>query len=292
MNQILRIGFVDYRLMVGHASMLFHRFQRRKEAGICEIVGCTAMEAEEGKIWANERGIPCYGSVEEMSEQVDAIVIPAASNPELHRELFANAVKAAVPVFVDKPFAQNAEEGFAIFRMAREKKVPVFSSSSLRFSDEVTSTQREAVPPEYVQAWGGWSRKFDEFIIHPIETAMSVMGASVEAVGRETVGDTHRITLYYPEGRRADVFFSPGEQPYEFSVCNAAGWRHQVIASPFFERLIDHALDFFRGEPPVVTPRETLAVLKAIDAARVSSNGEIVKIRWSAEEEAFCSVRS
>lgn len=108
---------------------------------------------------------------------------------------------------------------------------------------------------------------------------MALLGPDVTAVSRETSGSTHKITLFYPEARKATIYFSPGEQPYEVAACGVGGWSHRTIQSPFFERLIDRMLEAFGGG--------TVAVLKAIDAARASTGGCLVPVSWSAEEKDF-----
>lgn len=284
MTSKLRIGFVDYRLEIAHAGMLLHRLRTRAESAQCEVVACTAMEGESGRQWAEANSVPYFESVADLKGKVDGILIPAATNPEHHLSLFRQSAELGVPVFVDKPFAPDAATGYEIFKLAKEKGVPVFSTSALRYSDEVTELRARFTEPCFVQTWGGWSTKFDEFLIHPIESAMVAMGPGLLAVRRESRGELHRIELIYPEGRRCSVHFSPAQQPYEIVVGDPSGWEHRTIKSPFFERLLDHVVDVFRGGKVPVSPLETLSVLKAMDACRASTNGCEVALSWSAEE--------
>lgn len=118
MSHYLRIGFIDYRLEIAHASMLYRRLHQRKE--LCDVIACTALEPEAGRIWAEERGVRYHETASTM--EVDALVIPAASNPELHLKLFSAASELGVPLFIDKSFAQDAATGFEILRLARAKE--------------------------------------------------------------------------------------------------------------------------------------------------------------------------
>ena len=45
------------------------------------------------------------------------------------------------PLFIDKPMAASLTEAMEIFRLAKEKNVPCFSSSSLRFGSELPAVR-------------------------------------------------------------------------------------------------------------------------------------------------------
>ena len=282
MNNPLRIGFVDYRPDVGHASNFLRRIRNRRETEGCDVIGVTTMEAKIGREWAETNALPYFENAEEFRGKVDGIMIPAATNPEHHWELFNYCADLGVPIFVDKPFAPDAETGAKIFALAKAKQVPIFSTSSLRFSDEILELQEST--PLMVQAWGGWSEKFDEFIIHPVEAAMSLLGPDILAVRRDSAGSRHHIELIYAGGRRGDIYFWPGAQPYEVTACGESTWKHRSIASPIFERLLDRVFATFRSRQVPVTPRETLAVLKTIDACRISETGIETPVTWSEKE--------
>lgn len=282
MKHSFRIGFVDYRPDVGHASTFLHHIRNRRNIHGCDVTAFTALEPKIGSEWADRRSVPYFESIEEFQGKVDAIMIPAASNPEYHWKLFKLSAKLNVPIFVDKPFAEDAATGAKIFTLARERKIPVFSSSALRFSKEVAELQKSI--PFMAQVWGGWSEKFDEFIIHPIETAMSLLGSDVQAVRRSSAGARHHIELLYSKGRRGDIYFWPGAQSYEATACGESEWQHRKISSPFFELLTDRIFEMFEKRQPPVTAHDTLAVLKTIDACRTSTDGHEVPVTWSKEE--------
>jgi len=285
MNNSLRIGFVDFRPDVGHASNFLRRIRNRRETQGCDVTAITTMEPEIGREWAAINSVPYFDNSEDFRDKVDGIMIPAATNPEHHWELFRRCADLGVPVFVDKPFAPDAATAAKIFALAQEKQVAVFSTSSLRFSDEVIELQE--LSPSMAQAWGGWSDKFDEFIIHPVEAVMSLLGPDVLAVRRYSEGSRHRIELIYPGSRRGEIYFWPGAQAYEVTAFGESEWKHRTISSPIFERLIDRVFTMFESGQPAVAVRDTLAVLKVIDACRDSANGQEVAVAWCGEEQSL-----
>ena len=52
----------------------------------------------------------------------------------LHLEQATEVIKSGKPLFIDKPVAARLSDVLAIYKLAEEKKVPLFSSSALRFS--------------------------------------------------------------------------------------------------------------------------------------------------------------
>lgn len=284
MNSSLRIGFIDYRLDIAHANTFANRIQKRGSAS-CELTFCSALDSVSGKLWAEERGIPFVEDIRSMQGQVDGIMIPAASNPEYHLELFRIACQLGVPVFIDKPFAESAQTALQIFKESIKHQVPVFSSSSLRFSDEVIELQQSTSNPRFVQSWGGYNDRFDEFIIHPVETAMSLLGSNVQGVTIEKSANLYQITLHYPDQIQGSIYYLPSQQAYELSACNEERWEHKPLSSPFFERLLDQILNTFRTGTPAVNARDTLAVMKVLDACKTHRYGEFQPVEWSQEEQ-------
>lgn len=284
MNSPLRIGFIDYRPDVGHANTFASRIQNRGKE-VCKLVFYSSLEKEIGEAWAKDKGIPFIHQVRDMQGQVDGILIPAASNPEQHLKLFQTACQLGVPVFIDKPFAENTQTALEIFRQSLKYKIPVFSTSSLRFSDEVRDLQKSFPKPYFVQTWGGYNDRFDEFIIHPVETAMSLLGPDVQGVTLEKCSDLYQITLHYPDKAKGTVYYLSAKQAYEVTVCNDEQWEHRTLSSPFFERLLDQILETFRHGKPAVTARETLAIIKVLDACKTHHYGTLLPIEWTQEEQ-------
>ncbi|MEY4940462.1 MAG: hypothetical protein RIQ93_2197, partial [Verrucomicrobiota bacterium] len=89
-------------------------------------------------------GVTLVDSIAELCAKSDAILMLSldgrAHLPEA-RQVFA----AGKPVFIDKPLAGSYAEGLAIARLAREMKVPIFSSSPRRFSPGIEKLRQAKV---------------------------------------------------------------------------------------------------------------------------------------------------
>src|SRR5882724_667739 len=83
-------------------------------------------------------GVHFYDTVEELCQNVDAVLLESVDGRP-HLEQVKPVLKAHKPAFIDKPMAGSLRDVIEIFRLAREQKVPVFSSSSLRFAKDTVA---------------------------------------------------------------------------------------------------------------------------------------------------------
>lgn len=285
MKRNLRIGLIDFEPTRGHATLFCNLIRDRIDSHGCELAGYHGLRNEESTHWCAEHRVRHFTSPCEMAGEVDAIIIPAASDPEKHSELFGIAAELKVPVYIDKPFAESADTGFKIFRHAAASGVAVTSSSALRFSNEIAELRRRFPSPLYVESWGGWSHNLNEFLIHPVEIAVALIGADAEWITRRSIAPGHdRFDFGGASGRIASVHFHPAQQKYEIMASDLSGWERRTIASPFFIGTIESILRFFRSGKPLFPAKETALVLKIIDACRNLGDGETTPILWSPGE--------
>ena len=78
-------------------------------------------------------GVTIYDTIEELCDNVDAVMIEAVDGRP-HLEQARKVIAANKILYIDKPLAGSLKDAFEIYRLAEEAKVPVFSSSSLRFA--------------------------------------------------------------------------------------------------------------------------------------------------------------
>ena len=78
-------------------------------------------------------GVKLYPTVTELCRHVDAVMIENVDGrPHLKHAI--DVIKAGKPLFIDKPLAGTLADCLKIYRLGKRHKVPVFSSSSLRFA--------------------------------------------------------------------------------------------------------------------------------------------------------------
>lgn len=135
------------------------------------------------------KGVEIANSIPELLSKVDVVLLET-NDGRMHREQAFQVIDAGKPVFIDKPMANATKDVIAIFNYARKKNVPVFSSSSLRFSNGVQAVLKGKVgkvlgadtfspsPLEKTHTDFFW------YGIHGIEMLFALMGSGCETVTR------------------------------------------------------------------------------------------------------------
>ncbi|MBE6883303.1 MAG: Gfo/Idh/MocA family oxidoreductase [Ruminococcaceae bacterium] len=72
----------------------------------------------------------------DMLGKVDAIMV-TARNGQFHPEFARPFIEAGIPAFIDKPFANDAEEALSLVRLAKKKGVPLVGGSSTKYVYDV-----------------------------------------------------------------------------------------------------------------------------------------------------------
>lgn len=154
-----------------------------------------------------EMGVEIVPSIPELIEKVDGILLESVDG-RIHFEEAVPVILAGKPLFIDKPLAGSLSDAIAIYQLAQQHNVPVFSASSLRFSpgvqelanDESLGTIAGAV------AWGACS--YQEGIpdlyfygIHGVELLYTLMGTGCQTVVRTQTADTDIVTGIWTDGR-------------------------------------------------------------------------------------------
>src|ERR1051326_4920351 len=81
-------------------------------------------------------GVPLVEKPEDMIGKVEGMLIESQEGGP-HLERARPFLEAGIPCFVDKPFACSTDDARKMVELAAKKKVPIFSSSSLRYSPEL-----------------------------------------------------------------------------------------------------------------------------------------------------------
>ena len=82
--------------------------------------------------------VPLVDKPADMIGKVDAMLIEAVDG-SVHYERAKPFLEAGIPCFVDKPFTCSVADARKIVDLAAKKKLPLFSSSSLRFAPELVA---------------------------------------------------------------------------------------------------------------------------------------------------------
>lgn len=154
-----------------------------------------------------EVGVEIVQTIAELLEKVDVILLESVDG-RIHFEEAAAVILAGKPLFIDKPLAGSLSDAIAIYQLAKQHKVPVFSASSLRFSPGVQELANDEDLGTIVGAvaWGACTYQEgtpDLFFygIHGVEILYTLMGPGCQTVVRTQTDDADIVTGTWSDGR-------------------------------------------------------------------------------------------
>lgn len=232
-----------------------------------------------------EMGVEVVPSIAELLERVDCVLLET-NDGNLHLEQAYEVFKAGKIVFIDKPIGANLAQAIAIFQLAKQYNVPVFSSSSLRYVDQSQKLRNgelgkvlgaDCYSPAHLEpshadlAWYG---------IHGVETLFTVMGTGCVSVNRMSSEGTDIVVGLWNDGRIGTVRGArTGKAPYGGNAVTDQGVVSTGTYSGY-EPLLREILNFFKTRIPPVPEKETLEIFTFIEAADISKSkgGKIVSM--------------
>ena len=238
----------------------------------------------------NDYGVKMYDSIKEMCQHVDAVLLESVDGRP-HYKQAVPVILAGKPLFIDKPMAGSLKDVIRIFDLAKKHKVPVFSSSSLRYGT-ATQAVRNGKIGRVHYAETGSPASINEFHpdlfwygVHGCESLFTVMGKGVQKVQRATTEDGKIMVTGLWQGNRFGVFKErKGYGGF------AHGEKGQAEAGKYdgYAPLIVDVMKFFQTGKPPVDPRETIELFAFMEAADESKRrgGE-----WVAIEEIIAKAR-
>lgn len=217
-------------------------------------------------------GVAVVDSLPALLAQVDYVLLET-NDGRPHLEQALAVFQAGKPVFIDKPVAGSLEDAVCIYEAARHYKVPVFSSSSLRFMEDAQAARGgscgkvlgcdtfspcslEKTHPDLF--WYG---------IHGVEILYTVMGPGCQTVNRSSTADAD-VVLGTWEGGRIGTFrgMRSGKSGYGGNVFGSDKF---LPLGNFkgYDPLVMAIGEFFKTGTPPVTEAETLEIYTFMEAA-------------------------
>jgi len=213
------------------------------------------------------KGVKIYDTIPEMLKDVDVVFLEEVDGRP-HLEWARPVIEAGKPLFIDKPLAGSLADCIEIFRLAKEKHVPCFSSSSLRFGSEVLALR--AGNPEVGEiksctAWGPMSIEPHHpdlfwYGIHGCEILFTIMGTGCKTVTREA---QEKVVGVWADGRTGTFEARKG---YGAEVVGTKG---KVTAGKYegYKPMVVEICKFFKTGKPPVSMEETLEIYTFMEAA-------------------------
>lgn len=206
--------------------------------------------------WCEKNGIEKCESIKEVCEKSDVIMILAPSHPQTHLGYAKEVLPFGKPTYIDKTFAPDTETAKEIFALAEKYGTPFFSTSALRYVDEMTTLQGAK---DLIVMGDGIT--FNEYSIHLVEMAVilakdPVVAARVDCLGQKRIG------LVKTESGKKIAFVFALTMPYQL----AGELNGNAFASPvngeFFPRLLEDIVKFFETGVAPFDKAETLEVMR------------------------------
>jgi hypothetical protein len=241
-------------------------------------------------------GVKITKSIEELLSLVDYVLLET-NDGRPHLEQALQVMKAGRRLFIDKPIAASLEDTISIFEASKHYKVPVFSSSSLRFeqvtqeiaagsigkvlgADTYSPATIEKTHPDLY--WYG---------IHGVESLYTLLGTGCKSVSRVYTENTDLVVGLWKDdrigsfrGTRAGVY-DIGGYAFGEKANMALGKEHG------YNPLLIKIIDFFKTGIVPVTADETIEIFAFMSAAdeskaRAGAAVEIEEVMEKAKKKA------
>ncbi len=231
-------------------------------------------------------GVKIVDSIEELCKEVDAVLLESVDGRP-HLAQVRPVLEARKPVFIDKPVAGSLRDAIEIYRLAKERNVPVFGSSAYRFYTSLTDLKKTDVGeikgvisygPAHLEPhhpdlfWYG---------VHPTEALFTILGTGCETVVRTATPDTDIVSGRWSGGRVGTlVALRKGPTPHKVIVFGTKNVAEQK-GSGSYAPLVSEIMTFFKTGVAPVSPEETLEMFAFMEGADESKRrgGAPVNIR-------------
>lgn len=229
-------------------------------------------------------GVEIVDSINTLLSKVDAVLLES-NDGRVHLEQALPVFKAGKRVFIDKPIAGSLPHVLALFEAARRHNVPMFSSSSLRYTlmtQEIRSGKHGAVVG--VDAFSPCSLEATHpdlfwYGIHGVETLFTLMGTGCESVVRVSTPGTDLAVGTWRGGRIGTFRGNRDSKNGYGATAFLAKGLQRVDDFKGYGLLLAEIVTFFKTGIAPVKPEETIELFAFMEAADESKRRGGVPVR-------------
>jgi hypothetical protein len=221
------------------------------------------------------KGVQIVQSIPELLAMVDVVLLET-NDGRLHREQAIAVIQAGKKLFVDKPVANSMADAIAIFETAKKHNVPVFSSSSLRYTEGIEDVLSGKKIGKILAADAYSPAKLEKthidfywYGIHGVEMLFTAMGTGCKTVTRFYQNDMDMVVGVWEDGRIGTFRGTrSGKALYGGTIFGETG--NASYGGYSYDRLLHKIIDFFETGIAPVSAIETLEICAFIEAAQKS----------------------
>jgi predicted dehydrogenase len=220
-------------------------------------------------------GVEITGSIDELLGKVDVVLLET-NDGRLHLEQALKVMKAGKPMFIDKPVAASLADAISIYRAAEHYKIPVFSSSSLRYISEITDISSgkigkvlgaDTFSPATIEKthpdlfWYG---------VHGVESLFAVMGPGCKSVSRTFTENTDIVVGIWNDNR---IGTFRGTRSGKAGFGGTAFGENGILTLGDYQGynpLLIKIIEFFKTRVVPVKAEETIEIFAFMTAAEES----------------------
>ncbi len=282
-SKVIRAGMIG--LDTSHVpafTKIFNQADAEGDFAKIEIVaaypGGTDLPASRDRVEGftnqlREMGVEIVDSIPELLERIDVVLLESVDG-RIHLEEAVPVIMAGKPLFIDKPVAGSLADAIAIYDLAKREGVPIFSSSSLRYSPAIQELANDSQLGDLIGAvaWGSCSYQPgtpDLFFygVHGVEILYTLMGPGCETLTRTHTADTDIVTGVWSDGR-VGTYRGIRRHKAEFGAV-AFGTKAIKKSGPAggYQELCERIATFFVTHTPPVDPDTTIEMFAFMEAA-------------------------
>jgi hypothetical protein len=281
---MIRLGILDFD--TSHVVEFTKRLNHKKAAeeqwvdGAEVVIACpgeSKMSPERipgFKKELDDLGVPLVEKPEAMIGKVDGMLIESLQG-SVHFDRAKPFLEAGIPCYIDKPFANSVADARKIVDLAAKKKVPLFSSSSLRYATEVVQYKADPKPGKLLGAivYGpaplsdgnpGWFN----YGIHIVEMLYALMGPGCERVTCTHEKDADVVTGQWKDGRLGTARgMRSAKINYGFVAFSEQSSQALTVSTgTIYRELLKQIVSFFKEGKAPVDIAETVEIIAFLEA--------------------------
>lgn len=281
--RVKKIGFVEYYLDEWHANN-YPQFIKNACGNEFEVAYAYA-EIDSPKTgfttdqWCEKFGVQRCASIQEVVDKSDCVIVLSPDNPERHWDLCQIPLRSGKRVYVDKTFSLSKKIAQDLVDLAESNNTPFFSTSALRFANELKGVKKEGIA--FISSRG--PGEYDTYAIHQLEPIVILMGSKVKRVMAVGAGQHASFAIEFEGGRRAVMSHFGWKDTPDFNLILSYedGANHTIPQmSDYFPNFIKEMCDFFRTGEIKAQHDETVAIMGIIETMHkaVKAPGEWIEV--------------